>query len=79
MTRNEFLKLIVASLGAVSGYSILPQAEANRKEVLIIGAGIAGLAAARKLTAKGFQVTVLEARNRIGGRIWTDNSMGIQV
>jgi monoamine oxidase len=42
--------------------------------VLVIGAGIAGLAAARLLQDHGAQVTVLEARNRIGGRIWTDRS-----
>lgn len=40
-------------------------------DVLIIGAGAAGLAAARELSVKGLNVLVLEARNRIGGRINT--------
>ena len=44
--------------------------EANA-DVLIIGAGAAGLAAARELSVKGFHVTILEARDRIGGRINT--------
>ncbi len=43
-------------------------------EVIVIGAGIAGLAAAHALTQDGRQVRVLEARNRIGGRIWTDDT-----
>src|SRR6267142_59597 len=39
--------------------------------VLVIGGGVAGLAAARRLTEAGLQVTILEARNRLGGRIHT--------
>lgn len=41
---------------------------------LVIGAGIAGLAAARLLTDRGRKVIVLEARNRIGGRVWSERS-----
>ena len=40
-------------------------------DVVIIGAGAAGLAAARSLVESGRSVLVLEARDRIGGRIWT--------
>ena len=42
--------------------------------VLVIGAGIAGLAAATELQSRGYTVTLLEGRDRIGGRIWTDHS-----
>ncbi|NJP12267.1 MAG: NAD(P)-binding protein [Leptolyngbyaceae cyanobacterium RU_5_1] len=48
-------------------------------EVIIIGAGIAGLAAASKLQSNGHDVIVLEARDRIGGRIWTDRSLGFPI
>jgi len=40
-------------------------------DVLIIGAGVAGLNAGRLLAEAGRRVAILEARNRIGGRIWT--------
>jgi monoamine oxidase len=39
--------------------------------ILVIGAGISGLAAARELKSRGYRVTVLEGRDRIGGRVWT--------
>lgn len=40
-------------------------------EIIIIGAGVAGLMAAKELSSKGYKVTILEADNRIGGRIHT--------
>jgi polyamine oxidase len=46
--------------------------QCNGKSVIIIGAGPAGLGAAKEATNQGCYVTVLEARNRIGGRINTD-------
>ncbi len=46
------------------------------RDVIVIGAGIAGLAAARALHAAGRSVLVVEARERLGGRIWTDTRYG---
>ena len=43
-------------------------------EVLVIGAGVAGLTAARDLTAAGVRVLVLEARARLGGRVLTHHT-----
>jgi monoamine oxidase len=40
-------------------------------EVAIVGAGVAGLAAAQKLRSGGISCCVLEARDRVGGRVWT--------
>nr|GEX75898.1 lysine-specific histone demethylase 1 homolog 3 [Tanacetum cinerariifolium] len=45
-----------------------------RKKIIVIGAGPAGLTAARHLQRQGFHVTVLEGRDRIGGRVFTDRS-----
>jgi uncharacterized protein YmfQ (DUF2313 family) len=41
------------------------------RRVVVVGAGLAGLAAARALTDAGWDATVVEARERAGGRIWT--------
>lgn len=43
----------------------------ERVDVVVVGAGISGLAAARDLAAAGLDVCVVEARERIGGRVWT--------
>ena len=45
-------------------------------DVCVIGAGYAGLTAARRLTQGGREVVVLEARDRVGGRVWTKPSAG---
>ncbi|CAI9753401.1 unnamed protein product [Fraxinus pennsylvanica] len=45
-----------------------------RKRIIVVGAGPAGLTAARHMQRQGFDVTILEARNRIGGRVFTDRS-----
>jgi monoamine oxidase len=49
----------------------LPPGTGSGKRVVVLGAGIAGLVAAYELQRAGYQVTVLEARNRVGGRVWS--------
>lgn len=48
-------------------------------DTIVVGAGIAGITAARLLHAAGQRVVVLEARDRVGGRIWTDRTAGFSV
>jgi len=45
-------------------------------DVIVVGAGVAGLTAARLLSREGRRVVVLEARDRVGGRVWTDRRDG---
>ncbi|XP_077243793.1 polyamine oxidase 2-like [Tasmannia lanceolata] len=47
--------------------------------VIVIGGGFAGIAAARALHAASFQVVLLESRDRLGGRVYTDYSFGFPV
>ena len=60
--------------GLRAANSIL-QGSADR--IAIIGAGMSGLASAHKLSTNDREVTLFEARDRIGGRIWTDERLGI--
>jgi monoamine oxidase len=70
ISRREMLQ---RSLGAAAAllishrFEALPRAAAGR--VIIIGGGFSGLAAAYELTKAGYDVTVAEARNRVGGRV----------
>lgn len=50
---------------------------ADAPRVVVIGAGMAGLSAARRLTDAGLRVTVYESRDRLGGRILTDRTLGV--
>ena len=48
----------------------------RRADVVVVGAGLAGLTAARELVRKGKSVLVLEANNRVGGRVWNHDLGG---
>jgi monoamine oxidase len=66
LTRRGFL-------AAAAGAALVPRAARaqSRGHVVVVGAGLAGLACARRLRQLGFRVTVLEARDRVGGRVLT--------
>uniref|UniRef100_A0A5F5PNN8 Lysine demethylase 1B n=1 Tax=Equus caballus TaxID=9796 RepID=A0A5F5PNN8_HORSE len=71
MTRKGLINTGVLSVSP--DQHLLPK-DYHNKSVIIVGAGPAGLAAARQLHNFGIKVTVLEAKDRIGGRVWDDKS-----
>ena len=76
MNRRQILQGLGA--GALVGAFGAPlRAATAAPDVLVIGAGGAGLTAATELMAQGVSVLVLEARDRIGGRAFTENSLGV--
>ncbi len=69
--RREFLQFLGAtSVGVALAPSVFSQRR-RKKTAVVIGAGFSGLAAAYKLKNAGWDVTVLEARGRIGGRVFS--------
>ncbi|EKX68910.1 flavin monoamine oxidase family protein [Streptomyces ipomoeae] len=72
---------LVTATGAALAYPATAAAAVRNKEfdVIVVGAGLAGVTAARELKAQGKRVLLLEARGRIGGRTWTDTFRGQQI
>lgn len=62
---------LLAEPARASAPFALPGGSGRGRSVVILGAGISGLVAAYELRQAGWNVTVLEARDRIGGRVWT--------
>jgi len=71
-TRREFLKQSsVIAAGTLLAPKVFSMNLISKPSVIILGAGLSGLAAAMKLKDNGYVVTILEARNRIGGRVFS--------
>ncbi len=74
ISRREMLaRSFAATAGLLLSDRLFAQGKAGR--VVVIGAGFSGLAAAFELTQAGYDVTVVEARNRVGGRVLTFRDM----
>ena len=68
ITRRSVLGGLL-SLPAARAVAALP----TNPDVVVVGAGIAGITAAREMRARGLEVVVVEARDRIGGRAYTES------
>lgn len=80
LTRRTLLQgalaapIVVSTSACERGNLIEPGAR-----IIVVGAGFAGIAAARDLDAAGYEVIVLEARGRVGGRALSDESLGLPI
>ncbi|MEN9272309.1 MAG: FAD-dependent oxidoreductase, partial [Gloeomargarita sp. DG_1_5_bins_55] len=78
IARRQVISLLGwLTLSAAAGIVLRQKSSSSSAQVIVIGAGIAGLAAAQLLKSQGIDALVLEGRHRIGGRIWTDRSLGM--
>ena len=84
MQRRKFIKDTLKGLPIFLLSPSLFASSCNKNEnkttgkiVIVIGGGISGLSAAKKLKEKGFNVLVLEAQDKVGGRLSTNRSLGI--
>ncbi len=77
-TRRHVLGHFLAAGVSLSAGAVLTRgsARADDADVVVVGAGAAGISAAQALRRKGLSVVVLEARNRVGGRAFTDSTLG---
>ncbi|MEP6982484.1 MAG: FAD-dependent oxidoreductase [Sphingomicrobium sp.] len=66
----EAMGLALPTPAGAENFTLAP-ASGGGRSVVILGAGIAGLVSAYELSRAGYRVTVLEARDRTGGRVWT--------
>ncbi|KAG0629790.1 hypothetical protein M758_1G130500 [Ceratodon purpureus] len=64
------------NFGVAPAIKAIKSIETNKSSIIIIGAGLAGLGAARQLIAFGHKVLVLEGRQRPGGRVYTKKMKG---
>ncbi len=74
MKRRDFLRsltLLSAAIACQAAPDCLSATRRRGEHIVVVGAGMAGLAAANRLAEAGLSVTVLESRDRIGGRVWT--------
>src|SRR4051794_5809036 len=87
VTRRGLLGTAAAAAAGLAAGARPGEAEAKRRrrrrakhvDVVVVGAGLAGLTAARELRRKGKKVLVVEARGRVGGRTYTRKVRGVPV
>jgi monoamine oxidase len=83
MSRREFLAATTSVVGGgltgacASDHASDHRLPADAKSVLVVGAGMAGLSAARSLADAAWTVRIIEARDRIGGRVYTTRDWGV--